>query len=124
MTSYRDTRGPGHDGWRRLWSFAEALGDSQKARRDRAVLRLLYDRGLRRGELVVLDLADVDLDDDSPGVSIIGKGRTESGRLTINEPTRRTLVAWMESKGDEPGPLFIRLDPGGLGQRLTGEEFG
>jgi len=118
---YRDTRGPGLDGWRRLWAEAEAAGDGPKARRDRAILRLLYDRGLRRGELVGLDLADLELGADPPAVTILGKGRAERERLTINAPTARALAAWVEARGSKPGPAFVPLDPGaGLG-RLTGE---
>lgn len=119
---YRDTAGPGTAGWDRLWSAAVAAGDEAKARRDRAILRLLSDLGLRRGEAAALDLADVDLDADVPGVSIVGKGRTQSERLTLPAPTRRALAEWIAARGTEPGPLFVRLDPGAITrQRLTGE---
>ena len=119
---YRDTQGPGLAGWRSLWKTAENAGDSPKARRDRAIVRLLYDRALRRGELAALDLADVTLDTDPPAISIIGKGRLERERLTVNTPTARALGSWTESRGLEPGPLFVRLDPGAVTPaRLTGE---
>ncbi len=41
----------------------------------------MHDLGLRRGECVELDLGDVELD-DNPAVSAVGKGKTESERLT------------------------------------------
>jgi integrase/recombinase XerC len=119
---YRDTSGPGLAGWRKLWDAAVAAGDGPKARRDRAILRLLYDRGLRRGELVALDLADADRDPDAPAVSVIGKGRTERERLTVNGPTRLALADWIYARGADPGPLFVRLDRGAVTpDRLTGE---
>lgn len=119
---YRDTSGPGVAGWWKMWAAAEAAGDAPKARRDRAILRLLYDRGLRRGELVSLDLADADLSPETPAVAVVGKGRTQRERLTVNEPTRRALAAWAEARGAGPGPLFVRLDRGAVTpDRLTGE---
>lgn len=119
---YRDTAGPGVGGWWKLWGAAGSAGDGPKARRDRAILRLLYDRGLRRGELAALDLADVDLDGEPPAVAIVGKGRTERERLTVNAPTRRALADWVEARGPAPGPLFVRLDRGATSPgRLTGE---
>jgi integrase/recombinase XerC len=48
-------------------------------------------------------------------------GRMARERLTINDPTARALAEWVEARGGEPGPLFIRLDPGSQGERLTGE---
>jgi integrase/recombinase XerC len=71
--SYRDTRGPGRRGVRLLLDEIEGRRD-KKSLRDRAALRLLYDLGLRRSELVTLDVDDLDL--DACTVSVLGKGRT------------------------------------------------
>ena len=71
---YRDTSGPGPSAWGKLWKVALDAGEGKKARRDRAILRLLNDRGLRRGELVAIDLADLDLDAEPQSVRVIGKG--------------------------------------------------
>src|SRR5215210_6450064 len=60
---YRDVAGPGREGWRAMLQALDAAPDTPKARRDRALLRLLHDRGLRRGEAVALDLADVSIAD-------------------------------------------------------------
>jgi integrase/recombinase XerC len=117
--TYRDTAGPGLDGWRSILADAKAAGESPKAVRDLALIRLMHDLGLRRGEAVALDLADVDLEGGS--VAVIGKGKSQAVRMTLPDPVRRALAAWIAARGDAPGPLFIRLDPGGLGlERLTG----
>jgi integrase/recombinase XerC len=117
--SYRDTRGPGKTGFAALLDQAVQVRNRKKAVRDRAVLRLLYDLALRRGELVALDLGDVDL--PSGTVAILGKGRSQKELLTLPEPTKNVLAEWLETRGPEPGPLFVNLDRAGKGDgRLTG----
>jgi integrase/recombinase XerC len=75
---------------------------------------------MRRGECVGLDLADVDL--ERTQVAIIGKGKTEREWLTISSQAKDAIAQWIAARGDEPGPLFIRLDPGAQGlERLTGD---
>jgi len=116
---YRDTAGPGAEGWRKLLEIAQAAGDGPKARRDRALLRLLHDNALRRGEVVALDVADLDL--DGARVAVVGKGQTERRWISLNGPSVQALRDWMAARGDELGPLFINFDPTGKGRRLTGD---
>ena len=115
--SYRDTRGPGRSGVRLLLEHLERRKD-RKALRDRAVLRLLYDLGLRRGEVAGLDVEDVDLDGGT--LAVLGKGRTQKTKLTLPGPTKEAIRQWLEARGMEPGPLFTNLDRAGKGCRLTG----
>jgi integrase/recombinase XerC len=69
---------------------------------------------------VALDLADVDLERSQ--VAIVGKGKTEKERVTISVQARDALTQWIAARGDEPGPLFIRLDPAATGiERITGD---
>lgn len=105
---YRDTRGPGRDGVRALLAALEGRADP-KAVRDRAALRLLYDVALRRGEVVALDVADVDL--AAGTLAVVGKGRTEPKPVTLSPTARDALAAWLAVRGDAPGPLFVNLDP-------------
>jgi integrase/recombinase XerC len=122
VVAYRDCRGPSEAEWDKMLAAAEGRSDSPKGRRDVALLWLLYGRGLRRGEVVALDLADGDLSPEAPAVEVLGKGRTDKERLTIAEPTRVALARWVEARGRRPGPLFGPLDPGAEPQaRLTGE---
>jgi Phage integrase family len=94
-----------------------------RAKRDLALILLMHDRGLRRGECGAMDLKHF-RDDTYPKVAVIGKGRTEPELLTIAGPTRDALVDWIKVRGDSPGPLFIRMDPGsepGALERLGGD---
>ena len=93
--------------------------EGHKAIRDRAIIRLLYDLGLRRAEVVSLDVEDVDL--ESGAVAVLGKGRTEKIRLTLPPETQAALRDWLSVRGDEPGPLFLNFDRAGKGKRLTGK---
>jgi integrase/recombinase XerC len=117
---YRDTAGPGDAGWRAMLAAAKRAAASGRPKpvRDLAIIRLLHDLRLRRGELVALDLADVALEPAS--VAVVGKGRTQSERLTLPDPTRDALAEWIGRRGEEPGPLFVRLDRAASGpDRLT-----
>jgi integrase/recombinase XerC len=107
---YRDTAGPGLAGWRTLLSAVKAAAGTGTAKgaRDLALLRLLHDLALRRGEVLALDLADVDFEGETVGV--IGKGKTEAVRLTLPDPVRDALARWVVLRGESPGALFTRLD--------------
>ena len=61
--------------------------------RDRAALELLYATGIRVGELVGLDVDDVDLDVDV--LRVIGKGDKER-RVPFGVPARRAVTTWLE----------------------------
>jgi len=115
--AYRDTKGPGKNGFRAmLQTLAEK--QSKKSIRDTAILRLLYDLALRTGEVVALDFEDVEL--SRKVIHVLGKGRTSKQQLTLPEPTKAALEAWLEVRGTAPGPLFCNFDRAKKGQRLTG----
>lgn len=122
---YRDTRGPGLEGWRKLRAKAEQLAVDAEGKRNLAIMRLLHDLALRRGEAVAMDLDDVDLDVGEFGeIMIVGKGNREPERISLNKPARAALVGWIEARGPKPGPLFVQLDPGtpsGALERLSGD---
>ncbi|MGI8607858.1 MAG: tyrosine-type recombinase/integrase [Candidatus Dormibacteria bacterium] len=112
---YRDTKGPGRDGYRRLMAPLDGL-TTAKACRDRALLRLLYDLALRRGEVLALDLADLDL--EAGTLAVLGKGRTGKVKLTLPEPTKAALGEWLRARGAGAGPLFTNFDRAAKGERL------
>jgi len=116
--AYRDTTGTGAAGYRLLLAYLAGRTDA-KSIRDRALIRLLFERALRRGEVASLDVAHLDL--DAGTVSVLGKGQTDREPLTLPEPTRRALADWLAIRGPEPGPLFTNVDRARKGTgRLTG----
>jgi integrase len=105
----RDTAGPGLKAWLGMVDAARAQKNPRRALRDTALLMLLYTRGLRRGEVAGLDLADVDLNPEAPTVNVLGKARTEKEKLTIAEPCRVAIEEWIAVRGEHDGPLFHPL---------------
>jgi len=95
--------------------------DSAAGMRDAAVIGLAYLSGTRRGELVALHLADIEI--GLAAIRVVGKGGKQ--RLVPLSPTVEPLLeAWMATRGDSPGPLFCPIDRTGnlrLGRMLTGE---
>jgi site-specific recombinase XerC len=71
--------------------------------RDAALLELLYGCGLRRAEVVALDLADYDHADGS--LRVRGKGNKER-RAYLAAGAQAALDDWLQLRGDTPGPLF------------------
>ncbi len=113
---YRNTKGPGRQGFQRIM---RELHESDRPRniRDRAIIRMLYDLALRRGELAGLTIEDVDL--TAKQVSILGKGMREKELVALPEETARALSDWIELRGDDPGPLFYNYDRRPGDRRLT-----
>ena len=77
--------------------------------RDRAALELLYGTGIRVGELVGLDVDDVDL--GSNVVRVVGKGDKER-RVPFGTPARSAVVEWLDRGrprlvGPESGPALL-----------------
>lgn len=117
--AYRDTRGPGHAGAMAIIAQAEDRGD-RKGVRDLAIVRLLHNTALRRGEVVSLDLEHYDASTGT--LAILGKGRRQRETVTMPDATLDALDAWIAARGSWTGPLFCRLDNAGLYEgRLTGE---
>ena len=117
VTPYRDTRGSGREELDRVLAELNKRHDS-KAKRDSALLRLLHDLGLRRGEASSLDVEHLDL--EAGDVWVMGKGKTERERLTLPDKTCSALAEWLAVRGPEPGPFFVNMDRAGKGRRLTG----
>ncbi len=100
---YRDTSGPGVV---KINQMLEALGETSKQHRNRAMIEMLFRMGLRRGEVVELQLEHVVLDGVDDRVSILGKGRKERTVLSMPPAVTEALKVWLAERGSEPGPLF------------------
>jgi len=72
------------------------VGDEPATYRDRAILEVLYGCGLRVGELVALQLDDVDLDGQL--LRVFGKGRRERV-VPLGSPAADSLSQWMSGAG-------------------------
>ena len=76
-------------------------------RRDRAILMLLYNTGLRVGELCALSRDDVILPTEGWGaLQVVGKGR-RLHRLPINRPAADALLAYLADRDDGEPALFL-----------------
>ena len=74
----------------------QVTGDDPVARRDRAVLEVLYGTGMRISELVGLSLGDLDL--ESGLVRVLGKGSKERV-VPLGRLARQALAAWLGPGG-------------------------
>jgi integrase/recombinase XerC len=114
---FRDTKGPGQDGVKKLICSLEQKMD-KKSRRDYALLRLLYDLALRRNEALSLDREHLNM--EASTVEVLGKGRRGRQTLDLTPKAKDALSLWLKERGDEEGPLFIALDNSSYGKRLKG----
>lgn len=95
-----------------------AQDESAIARRDAAAVAILAMGGLRRSELVALDLVDWR---DESGELIIRSGKGgRSRKVWLHGGARHGLEAWLEVRGTDDGPLLLAVRRGG--QIVTGEE--
>ena len=78
-----------------------------------AVLVLLADLGLRVGEVVGLDVADVGYERGHRSVRFVGKGGA-ARRRALTPAAGEALDAYLAVRGDEPGPLFRTATGGRL----------
>lgn len=99
----------------------EGFPETPAGRRDRAAMELLYAAGLRVGELVALDLGDVQLGQRM--VRVRGKGRKER-LVPFGRPAAKAIEAylperahWRRGVADESEPLFVNQRGGRLSDR-------
>lgn len=116
VEGYRDTLGPGRA------SVADvvqdlAAKDGALPGRNLAIIGLLFNQGLRRGEVAALDLEH--LDPDRGRLSILGKGRSGREWITLARGTCEYLNRWLSHRGTSPGPLFSNLDRAAKRGRLS-----
>ena len=83
--------------------------------RDAAIISLLYGCGLRRAELVALNLNDYVKQDDE--LLVRGKGNKQRAIPVGNAAP--ALAEWLHVRGQESGPLFWGLGNRNRGGRLT-----
>ncbi|PSF33876.1 integrase [Aphanothece hegewaldii CCALA 016] len=119
IVRYRDTTGVSKEVYRRMLSISDR--STLKGKRDYAILRLLWDNALRRGEIEKADIKDLDLSERS--LLILGKGKGQQKQaITLSRLTVEAIMNWLQARRelDVTQPLFIALDRAYYGHRLTG----
>jgi integrase len=100
-------------GWKDIKEFIGSAGEGLRADRERALLCVAYETLARRGELVALEIGDIDLHPDGTGQALIRRGKTDAegqGRLAyLSRETVRWLKVWLEHAGISEGAAFRRL---------------
>lgn len=117
--TYRDTSGPGIDRIVSKIGELSAVGDP-KSVRDASILALMGIMGLRRGEVVGLNLEDF----EGERLFILGKGRSDQEPLSVPPEVRELIEAWIGKRGRHPGPLFVHFRQTELIDRLSGRSVG
>ena len=86
--------------------------------RDAAIIAVLYACGLRRAELVNLDLAHYEQASHGGQLLVHGK-RNKQRHVPVVEGAARALADWLAVRGDEPGALFHAVGNRNRGGRMT-----
>jgi integrase/recombinase XerC len=107
---YRDTRGPTREEIGQMLKLLEGSKET-KDLRNWALLKLMFTLALRRGEVLSARLQDLDMRRGT--LSILGKGRRSRQVMTLPLSTQEALREWLKLRGEEEGPLFLRVENNG-----------
>jgi hypothetical protein len=90
-----------------------SAGKGLRADRERALLCVAYETLARRGELVALELRDIEFWPNGTGQALIRRGKTDAegqGRVAyLSRETVKWLKIWLEHAKISEGPIFRRL---------------
>lgn len=98
----------------------EKLRDSCSCKRDLAMIDLLYSTGIRVGELVNLNISDVDF--EARECVVLGKGGKER-RVYFDAKSKLHLQAYLSSRVDDNEALFVTLDAPHDRLKISGVEI-
>lgn len=117
IQKYRDTTGVSPDWINKMLQRPDR--STLIGKRDYAILQLLWGNALRRAEVVSINLDDWDGD---RYLWIMGKGRSDKERITLNPNTINALKVWLDARfryvEDTNKAMFISLDRVNKGGRL------
>ncbi len=98
----------------------EMLRDSCSCKRDLAMIDLLYSTGIRVGELVNLNISDVDF--EARECVVFGKGGKER-KVYFDAKSKLHLQAYLSSRVDDNEALFVTLDAPHDRLKISGVEI-
>lgn len=98
----------------------EKLRDGCANARDLAIIDLLYSTGIRVGELVGLNISDVDFEERE--CIVFGKGRKER-RVYFDAKAKLHLLNYLSSRNDKNEALFVTLDAPHSRLQISGVEI-
>jgi integrase/recombinase XerC len=115
VENYRDTSGIGVDDYRSI--LQEVDRSTVIGKRNYAIMRLLWDNAIRRGEL-----ASTNIEDFRNGkLWILRKGQRQKQPIDLAARTAAALEEWLAIRaGQAKDPIFIALDKRSYGLRLSG----
>jgi integrase len=100
-------------GWKEIKEFIDGAGESLRADRERAMLCVAYETLARRGELVALEVRDLDFHPDGTGQALVRRGKTDwggQGRVGyLSRETVKWLKIWLAHGAISEGAVFRRL---------------
>ncbi|MCB0390550.1 MAG: tyrosine-type recombinase/integrase [Bdellovibrionales bacterium] len=112
---YKDTKGPGKSNFEKMLNVVS--GDDSKSVRDYAMLRLLYDLGLRVSEVVNLDIGDYSRSEKT--LKVLGKGKKDKVTLHLPEATCSAIDNWLRLQSSVTEALFHSLTNSCEPKRIT-----
>lgn len=98
----------------------EKLRDCCKSDRDLAMIDLLYSTGMRVGELVNLDIADIDF--EARECIVAGKGDKER-KVYFDAKTKLHLQEYLANRKDDNSALFVTLNAPHRRLKISGVEI-
>ena len=98
----------------------ERMRDKCKNLRDLAIIDLLYSTGMRIGELVRLNIDDIDFEERE--CIVFGKGDKER-RVYFDAKTKIHLMGYINSRSDDNPALFVTLDAPCNRLKISGVEI-
>lgn len=122
VVAYRDTSGISVDKVLEMLQVPDRT--TLAGKRDYAILRLLWDNALRRGEIVKTQIGEFDY--EAATLFIQGKGKgTQKEKISLSHKTAQAIMEWLNARKETNlnQPLFIALNPSYRGRRLTGNSI-
>lgn len=98
----------------------EQLRDHCNCKRDLAMIDLLYSTGIRVGELVKLNVSDINFEERE--CIVFGKGDKER-RVYFDAKAKLHLQAYLEERHDDNPALFVTLDAPHDRLKISGVEI-